>query len=1173
MAGWLRMATLLGTVRVLLKQGEYEEAIEPLTELMELSESRNSKIYGVSLNMLGSVYYQLGKLELALDYSLGALAVFEKRKSKYMVTAILKSSIGAIYSSLGDPQTALKYEFQAMELLKKSPSTTNAANNFNNIATAYIRLARYDEARDYLLRALNIYERTVGSNGAECYDVLINLGTLHDTLEDFPKAIEYFKQALAVSEQTHGKNHPKIITPCISIGNNYAKNADYDTALKYLLRALMLLEETTDLDHPLCADCYDGLSGTYCTMGNYPLALEYRQKSIMVVKKTKGEIHSDMAHEYANLGGIYSSMGDYDRALGYLLRALNIRKKAFGTEHPDTADSYSRLGTLYGDMGNYAEALDYGFRALRIREKLFGTDHPDVGLSLNEIGRIYSMLNDNEKCLDYQSRALKIYQKTYGADNPKTARMYNNLGTTYGELNDPDKSLEYQIRALNVEEKKQGADHHSLALICHNIASAYADLHEYEEALQYNLRAMDVTEKAFGLEHPNAFPILNLFGRIYYEIGDPEKAWQCFNRLLEIQKKKYDPGQPTFIDTYTHITLLHYEAQNANVVTYAKKLMEAIVRSNYSVFYIPQEELRLSLLHERRKAVSLCFSVVFSQPTQFSQNELYAFELGTKNLVAETSFVQSDLANGDKTSEYAERYSALKELQILYAKYSLEGFSEIPKREDLERQILDREYALAPYYRTIDFKLHMQQATPDAIQAKLPGCAALLEYGKYYNFSKEHYTQNQTGAGERYFVFLIKKDSLCLFELGDSSKIDALIEQARELLTKEEDAGQTLHSLYQCLIGPVENELKEISQLFIAPDSELFKLPFELLQNEASERLTQRIPAISYVSTGRDLLRFSDKAAAAPIKDITIIADPEYDLSDSKIESLNDQGNEDRNVIAQTSRNFDGQLKADSINELPFTAVEAGQIADLFGRAATVLSGSKATETAIRQPGSPSVIHLSTHGFAFAPQNADIQQKSDLFDPVDRGSRIQRAENPMLRCGLAFAGICNWLKGETLPEEFGDGFLSGMDVLSLELSNTDLVVLPACQTGLGDMQTGEGIQGLRRAFELTGVHTLICTLWNVNDLASAILMTAFYKNLLLHQMSKTAALTAAKEYTRTLTSKQLRLDSWSLKVDDLNSKGFVNEAWQLQDALDGEQSLPPFAHPYFWAGFVLQGEE
>jgi CHAT domain-containing protein len=685
------------------------------------------------------------------------------------------------------------------------------------------------------------------------------------------------------------------------------------------------------------------------------------------------------------------------------------------------------------------------------------------------------------------------------------------------------------------------------------------------------MRAMDITEQVFGLEHPKAMPILHSFGAIFYELNQPERALACSLRALEIQEKTLSPDHPIFIDTYANITLLYYEAQDVNAFKYAKKLMDFMIQSNMSVFYIPQEDLRLSLLNERRKSASLCFSAAFSNRAQFDENELYAFELGTKNLVAESSFVQSSFAHDNKKTAYADKYASLKHLRNLYAKYSLDGFPETTKREVLEQQILDGEYALAPYYREIDFKLHMQQATPDAIRDKLPVHAALLEYGRYYHFSEEPYPQEQIGAGDQYFLFFVKKDAICLFNLGDSIQIDTLIEQTRTLLTSQKDASDALRSLYRHLIGPAENELARIGQFFIAPDSELFKLPFELLQNEEGERLLQRISAISYLSTGRDLLRLSDNVSVLPFKDIAIIADPEFNLGDDRSGSSDLDKEPNHSGLPKHLRDIDGLLKVDTIQSLPFTSVEADLIAGLFGGAATVLRGSDATKSSIRQPSSPGIVHLSTHGFAFTPQNADTQQKPNILGRSDRSRRLQNAENPMLRCGLAFAGICNWLKGENLREEIGDGILNGMDVLSLDLSNTELMVLSACQTGLGDTQSGEGIQGLRRAFELAGVDTLICTLWKVDDLTSAILMTAFYKNLLENRMSKTSALSAAKEYTRKLTPRQLELDGWGAYVDDLLAKGFEKEAMRLQDALDDEPDATPFAHPYYWAGFVLQG--
>ena len=182
----------------------------------------------------------------------------------------------------------------------------------------------------------------------------------------------------------------------------------------------------------------------------------------------------------------------------------------------------------------------------------------------------------------------------------------------------------------------------------------------------------------------------------------------------------------------------------------------------------------------------------------------------------------------------------------------------------------------------------------------------------------------------------------------------------------------------------------------------------------------------------------------------------------------------------------------------------------------------------------------------------------------------------MIRSGLIFAGFNNWIKGNALPTEIGDGLLTANDVLSLDLAKQSLLVLSACQTGLGEMQSGEGAKGLRRAFELAGVTTLICTLWSISDFGSSLLMKKFYETLLTMPTKNAAeALSAAKEYIRTLT------------IDDLYDMGLPEESIIEDDVLRivgidyrtlrsphydaSVQGNNVFAHPFYWDGFIVQG--
>ncbi len=158
---------------------------------------------------------------------------------------------------------------------------------------------------------------------------------------------------------------------------------------------------------------------------------------------------------------------------------------------------------------------------------------------------------------------------------------------------------------------------------------------------------------------------------------------------------------------------------------------------------------------------------------------------------------------------------------------------------------------------------------------------------------------------------------------------------------------------------------------------------------------------------------------------------------------------------------------------------------------------------ALLTPGhAPRMLHLATHGFFLPDQPDDPDADPLALHLDDRGSDAlgrlsgRRLPNPLLRSGLALAGANTWLQGDELPPEAGDGLLFAEDVTGLDLLNTELVVLSACDTGLGDIHAGEGVFGLRRAFVLAGAKTLVMSLWKVPDQQTQELMVDFYERIL-----------------------------------------------------------------------------
>jgi CHAT domain-containing protein len=299
--------------------------------------------------------------------------------------------------------------------------------------------------------------------------------------------------------------------------------------------------------------------------------------------------------------------------------------------------------------------------------------------------------------------------------------------------------------------------------------------------------------------------------------------------------------------------------------------------------------------------------------------------------------------------------------------------------------------------------------------------------------------------------------------------------------------------LRRAVFDPLTPALNACPRLLIAPDSALTCLPFEVLPTDDGKYLIDRY-SISYLSAGRDLLRFStttQSQANLPL----VIADPDFDLSND-IPSV---GRKAEKQAWRHSRDL-GQVIG-RFCRLPGTAAEGKCIAEMLG-VQPWLEGA-ALEARLKSYTSPRILHLATHGFFLDQPHFDVILGSRPFKPTTAGTDAgfrQPAEavveSPLLRSGVALAGANTFLHGKLPPPAAEDGILTAEDVTGLDMFGTELVVLSACDTGLGVVRTGEGVFGLRRAFVQAGARTLVMSLWRVGDEETMELMVEFYRHLL-----------------------------------------------------------------------------
>ena len=659
-------------------------------------------------------------------------------------------------------------------------------------------------------------------------------------------------------------------------------------------------------------------------------------------------------------------------------------------------------------------------------------------------------------------------------------------------------------------------------------------------------------------DDPDAISQLESVAEFYDQVGQYRCACSYAREALRRRKKTCSPVD--MLSSLWNVARMSLRAEGRPDTEATGLLMTALEQAPDRVVWLPQEDLRRGYLRKMKTQREFCCQAALCCPEEIPTERLYEFILQTHNLDGQISYTQSRFFREVEDADLRWAREKVEQLQRKRDCAIKEGTGSEDDlcwlEQDVERaqmQLLNRmkDVHLPPVGNRVSLEEVREAMAPDEV---------ILEYVRLlWTEDLRTYTGSAGSEGKNHYVgFCVTRDDIRVLDLGTAEAIDGEIGALLRAIAAEENCSGSLEKLYCMLAEPFAELLEGKRGLFVVPDADLYKLPFELLTDGEGRSLEKRFDSVRYLSSGREVLRRREEALRAE-NGIALIADPAYDLEDG-----GQPGPEDSHA---RSADVEALLRGSSIAALPFTRVEAEEIAPLFGEHARLFTGTQATKRVLEQEQPAEILHISTHGFAYETRKAP-QTDGSL---VGRGRQLQQLEDPMLRCGLLFAGAGNWIRGERLSETYGDGVLTGSDLLAMDLSRYRLLILSACQTGLGETQSGAGIKGLRSAFELAGVGSMLCTLWEVDDFASAILMRKFYEELLANQEEGPAqALARAKEFIRTVSGMELVEHGWQkhiMKLYELDYRTVSGEnyaAWLLK-------SKHPFAHPRFWAGYIIQG--
>jgi len=763
----------------------------------------------------------------------------------------------------------------------------------------------------------------------------------------------------------------------------------------------------------------------------------------------------------------------------------------------------ARMVKLYR-AGRYREALIPARRASEILKKVLGKEHPDYAGSLHNLAALYKSMGDYAKAEPLYKQTLRILNKTVGEEHPRYAMSLNNLALLYSSMGDYAKAEPLYKQALEIEKKALGEEHPDYATSLHNLAALYESMGEYAKAEPLLRRVLGIAE-----QHREA----------------------TFAVQSERQRLQFARHLRSTLDSWLSV------APHAGVS--ADELHAAVLRWKGAVF-ARQIKDRLA---QRRPEL--------------------------KSLLDELNTVRTRWATlALRVPEPKQREAWRRQVNELRN-----------RKENLESQLARKSSA----YRQAGT---LDDLRPKSLAQQLAAGTVFVDFLVYTHFSPPINGKDNLQRQRRLLAFVLRRDAEPQrLDLGPVAPIAAAVDAWRKTFGRDEAgprAGKVLANRIAAPLRPFLARARARSAaesvagaptLLVAPDGPLCRFPLAVLPGGKPGTYLIEDLAVGYVTSGRQAAELLAKDTRSGSGDGTLLAAGiAYDAKSQPSEDIPRLDSSSRRAVG-----LDPQTRS-GFGHLPGTKVEARAIQRLYSRKfprrrKLLLSDKEPSEPRIKRelPGGWRYVHLATHGFFAPPEKVSAWRAGAAVAgaPALTGglSVKQRAYDPLLLSGLVLAGAGR--EGDASvgepPRAGDDGILTAAEVAGLDLSATELVVLSACETGLGEVAGGEGVLGLQRAFHAAGTRGMVTSLWRVDDVATALLMEEFYGNLWEKNL---APLQALRQAQLTLLNHPERIKQRQKQlVKALAARGLKFEPVKLPE--DGPSRR---SHPGLWAGFLFSGQ-
>lgn len=963
------------------------------------------------------------------------------------------------------------------------------------------------------LSAKKIQESSPGADPQNLASTLNNLGIILKSQEKYLDAERIYLQTKEIRARIFTKTHPQYAAILNNLGTLYYLMSRFEEAEKILLEAKELWEHKLEMDTVQYADVLDNLGDVYSRLGKF----EHAESHFLAAKKLKGQYFGEDSHNYAqilnDLGNLYGDLMRYEEAERLFSQAIKIQAEELGADSYDYAWSATNLGNLYIDLGRFEESEKTLLEAKSIWEKIESKESPEYAACLDNLAVLYEKLGMLEKAEPVYKEGLEI-RKVSLEEGQYLGFNLSNLGTLYEKQGRYKEALPLLNESKLVFEKTVGTENSNYAWALNNLGILFDKMGKYAAADSSLTAAKLLREKILGKNHPDYANNLEDLAILYQKMKRPEEALKLHLDARDIFEKTYGKQHPRYEECIRNLAVLHQKQGHpdlaAPLLIEANALQQSFLKKStrhlsereqaaYAANFISEIENLCSFARQNPAAAPNLPETLFDNAVFYK-----GFLLTAANRVRR-------LAEKDSVSSKNQELLAAcnRRLAIEFTKPASErkGVTELESEaNNLEKNLVKSVAGYAEAIQQVSWKDELAQLKPGE---------AVIEF-MHYRFSNPEPTDSvfygalvlRAGDAGPSFVQLFEKKSLDSLFGGHATRAGDYANSLYYFPKRGAKlVGKPQKNLFEMIWKPLEPKLAEVKTVYFSPSGLLHRLNLGAIPVSMLETISDKYQLVQ-LGSSRQLIQPSE--INFKNQEAWLLGDIRYDLDSTAFSPAELMASRGENLGNPVLARTEDEETVSAWQPLDWTGTEVETIEGFYkeaGGANTAIFGKSATEESFKKlggkTGSPRHIHLATHGYFFPDPPKFIKSDRAVF---------RFSQNPMIRSGLVLAnGNFTWLNGRAPRPEMEDGILTAFEISQMNLSNTELVVLSACETGLGDIRGKEGVYGLQRAFKIAGVKYLVMSLWQVPDQETSVFMIAFYKKMLTEKMAIPDAFRAAQK--------------------------------------------------------------